>query len=51
MTNESVICCSNRLRPSYISQRHHADPDRRREDGTQGPEAGTEGRAGSKYVI
>ena len=51
MTNESVICCSNRLRSSHIPQRHDADADRRREDGPQGSEAGTEGRAGGEYIV
>ena len=51
MTNECVICCSNRLRPSHKPQRHDADPDRRWEGGTQGPEAGAEGGAGGEYVV
>ena len=39
------------LSSSHIPQRHDADADRRREDGTQGPEAGAEGGACGEYMI
>ena len=36
---------------SHKCQRGHADPDLRRENGPQGPEAFPESAAGSEYVM